>query len=86
MSHGFRVTTIMPNSPAAVGGLRNGDFVTYVDGVPLRYLDRKVMLKLLSVPAGATVELIYLRGEEQLTANFVVTPFPQPPFEPPRPR
>lgn len=63
---GVRVLSVREGSPADVVGLRTGDVVTAIDGVPMRSLDD--MDGMLSrVTVGQTLRIVAERGGEQRT-------------------
>ncbi len=56
-----RVTNVMPDTPAARAGLRKGDRITHVDGVSIRGLKRRHMVRRLRGPAHSRVALTVRR-------------------------
>lgn len=58
------VGDVMPNSPAAAVGLRAGDRIAAVDGVPVARFDK--LLSLIERAHGAPVRLAIVRGGQKL--------------------
>ena len=57
----LRVVGLRDNSPAARAGLRSGDFIREVDGVPTRDMSVHTANRLLAGPAGSNVNLLVIR-------------------------
>jgi S1-C subfamily serine protease len=69
---GVLVSAIEPNSPAARGGLREGDIIIALNGTPVKQVDR--LHKLLTTElVGEQVEIEVLRGVELLKIQVVPT-------------
>jgi putative serine protease PepD len=68
---GLAVTAVVPGGPAAQAGLRVGDIITEIDG---RAADSTEQLVLVSLrhDAGDTVEVRYLRGGAEQTADITL--------------
>jgi serine protease Do len=61
--HGVQVVRVVPSTPAAGAGLREGDIITRLNDVPL-YDSQNLMCELGKLPAGAAVRLSVERGTE----------------------
>jgi hypothetical protein len=82
-----RILAVEDGSPAARAGLRTGDLLTHIDGVPLT--SDAGSEQLAAVAPGQTVEWTYRRDGEQRTATMTVDTRPPPPVRvetPPHPR
>ncbi len=68
-----QITVVSPfeGSPAERAGIRPGDVLLEADGVNLAEMDLSAAAELIRGPAGTTVNLLVLRGEE--TLEFEVT-------------
>ncbi len=72
---GALIARVEPNSPAARGGLRQGDVVLKVNGDPVRNsADLRNRIGLVRV--GETVDLVYRRGEDERSAKVRVADLP----------
>ena len=60
----------MPGTPAFESGLRSGDQILAIDGVPTNGKSRPEAVKLLRGPIGDSVELDIERGEQQMTKSL----------------
>ena len=58
----LRVVSVRDASPAAVAGLRTGDYVRMIDGKATRDMSAIEGQRLLRGPVGSTVKLLVLRG------------------------
>lgn len=67
---GMALSQVLPESPAAEGGLRRGDFIIGVDGRDVRNMSTEEAAGLLAGRAGSSVNLEVSRKE---TATFHVT-------------
>ena len=65
-----QIGTVLPGKPAAQAGLRFGDRITAIDGVP--YSDGSEMVKKIRASANVPLKLTYLR--HGVTATVQVTP------------
>jgi carboxyl-terminal processing protease len=68
---GATVAAVMDGGPAAEAGLRVGDRVLAIDGVPLRTRDAGVIQGLLEGPAGTEVVLLVQRGRERFERRLI---------------
>lgn len=65
------INSVVPNSPAKIGGLRPGDLITHVDGLPIRgFLELTGRLTLRK--GGDLVYLEVLRGDESLEVQVTL--------------
>lgn len=62
---------VFPESPAAIGGLQDGDAIIGIDGEPTRPLSVGEAVKRIRGEAGTEVALTVLRAEEQLELPIV---------------
>jgi len=58
---GFRVVTVFPNSPAAAAGIRVGDVIIEVDGLPAESIGQAEFTDLMRRPDGTLVSLSIVR-------------------------
>jgi len=65
---GFRVTLVVPDSPAAQAGLEPGDLILAVDGVPAQRLSGRNLADKLIQAVGTEVVLATTRGSVARTA------------------
>lgn len=62
---GVRVTRVTPGLPAATAGIKSGDVLMKIDGVPL--IGNASLTEQLSTrEAGETVKVTYLRGDDEI--------------------
>jgi len=61
---GVRVTRVTPGLPAATAGIKSGDVLMKIDGVPL-IGNSSLTEHLATREAGETVKVTYLRGEDE---------------------
>ncbi|HEX6985199.1 MAG TPA: S41 family peptidase, partial [Planctomycetaceae bacterium] len=54
---GMLLVNVLPESPAAAGGMKAGEYIVSIDGVDCRRMTTDEAAKLLRGPAGSTVEL-----------------------------
>ncbi|MEZ6066316.1 MAG: S41 family peptidase [Planctomycetaceae bacterium] len=57
LGKGLALRNVLPDSPAAEGGIRPGDFITAIDGKDCRFMTTEEAATLLSGTAGSTVML-----------------------------
>lgn len=70
---GFRVVYVTPGSPAAAAGLKPGDFIVSVDGVPANTLTlAELRQRLRDGAPGTAVTFIILRGGVQMSITFLL--------------
>jgi putative serine protease PepD len=74
-SEGVLVVATDPEGPAAAAGLRAGDVVTGIDGVPARDVDQLDVLSVTRSP-GDTVRLTYRRDGEPADATVTLGALP----------
>ena len=74
---GMEVTDVSPDSPAMKAGLRKGDILRAVNGVPMNH---PIILAefVTSLPAGSRIEIKYLRGDTENTVHTVLAVQPKP--------
>lgn len=74
---GMEVTDVSPDSPAMKAGLRRGDVLRAVNGVPMNH---PIILAefVTSLPAGSRIEIKYLRGGTENTVHTVLAAQPKP--------
>lgn len=74
---GMEVTDVYPDSPAMKVGLRKGDVLLAVNGVPMNH---PIILAefVTTLPAGSRIEIRYLRGNTENTVHTVLAPQPKP--------
>jgi glutaredoxin-like YruB-family protein len=68
---GALVGGVAPGSPGERAGIRNGDIITEVNMRPVRKADDLEQV-LAGLTHGGRVTLVFLRGEQRLTAETVV--------------
>ena len=56
-----RIGTVLPDTPAAQGGLLPGDQITHVDGTPLKGIAERAAISLMRGPEGTDVTLTLVR-------------------------
>jgi carboxyl-terminal processing protease len=71
-----RIAAITPDSPAAEAGLRTGDRVLEVDGVPVSTRDLAAAAALLEGPAGTEVQLRIERGKRRFNVLLLRSTLP----------
>jgi serine protease Do len=78
---GAMVQKVTPGSPAARVGLRDGDLIVAFDGERVEYSEQLARW-VAATPPGTTVELVWVRGENPLTARVAldVSPHETPPW------
>ncbi|HUG93858.1 MAG TPA: S41 family peptidase [Planctomycetaceae bacterium] len=60
---GLALVNVLPDSPAAAGGLKRGDFIVAIEGADSREMTTDEGAKLLRGPSGSSVRLRFQRGE-----------------------
>ena len=70
---GALVNQVMPDSPAAQGGVQRGDVLLAFDGKEIAGV-RELQLLVASTPVGRSVELQVLRGGKRLTLQVTIVP------------
>ncbi|OYT70939.1 MAG: hypothetical protein CFK52_09490 [Chloracidobacterium sp. CP2_5A] len=78
-NQGVVITDVLPDSPAAKGGLQPGDVILELNGKPVRDL-RSLRLTVAQTPPGATVKLRVLRDKaaRDISAKLDELPDDQP--------
>ena len=73
---GMVVSDVYPDSPAMKIGLRKGDILQAVNGVPMNH---PIVLAefVTALPVGTRIEITYLRGDTEKTVNTVLAPQPK---------
>ena len=73
---GMVVSDVFPDSPAMKIGLRKGDILQAVNGVPMNH---PIVLAefVTTLPVGTRIEITYLRGDTEHTAYTVLAPDPK---------
>jgi predicted aspartyl protease len=66
----YVIQKIMDNSPASQAGLREGDEILFLNGLPARDIPLNDIYKLLQKKEGKEVKLIVKRGNEMLYTSF----------------
>lgn len=61
---GMLLVNILPDSPAAAGGMRPGEYIVTINGVDCRTMTTDEAAKLLRGPTGSTVELEMLASND----------------------
>ena len=74
---GMEVTDVYPDSPAMKVGLRKGDILLAVNGVPMNHPITLAEF-VTTLPAGSRIEIKYLRGDKETTVHTVLAPQPKP--------
>jgi hypothetical protein len=73
VEHGVPVAGAVPESPAEEAGLQKGDIVLEINGVDMA--DLKALADILTVLiAGEKVEIVFLRGGQELRAETIAAP------------
>jgi serine protease DegS len=73
---GVLVAGILQNGPADTAGIIPGDIIIEVNGIPVDSPYQAIQL-IGSIPPGTAIEVIILRGWQQLTVEAVVTQRPE---------
>lgn len=60
---GRRVSATLSGSAAEAAGLRIGDVVMSVDGIPCSHLDTQALRRFMRGPVGSSVDLVVHRSE-----------------------
>ena len=68
-AHSSLVSTVLPDRPAFAAGLRPGDRITEVDGVPVQYFED--LVETISPKWERKVKITYLRGDKTQTTEIV---------------
>ena len=66
------IVSPIPGSPAEVAGLRSGDRILMVDGIPLDTIPLNEIVHRMRGVKGTAVHLVIRRGDQQSTTNFTV--------------
>lgn len=68
---GAAVAAVSADGPAAEAGLRVGDRIIAIDGLPLRTRDAGTAARLLEGPAGSKVVMLVQRGRERIEVRLM---------------
>ena len=73
---GMVVSDVYPDSPAMKIGLRKGDILQAVNGIPMNH---PIVLAefVTTLPVGTRIEITYLRGDTEKTVHTVLAPQPK---------
>ena len=73
---GMEITDVSPDSPAMKAGLRKGDILRAVNGIPMNH---PILLAefVTSLPVGSRIEIRYHRGETEKTVHTVLAAQPK---------
>ena len=66
----FIVLNVIAGSPAGEAGIRKGDEIRFVNGVPARLRGLENILRTFQRKAGKEVQLLIKRGEERIPVSF----------------
>ena len=66
----FTVSGILPDGPAAIAGLRDGDRITAIDGPPAVAVDTQRWWVLAHAPAGTLLQLAITRAHAHLVRTL----------------
>ena len=72
---GARVTSVRPGSPAAAAGIAVDDLIVFVEGDPITNSEM-LKARVITRPAGSTLDLTILRDDEELTLPIVLANSP----------
>ena len=67
VGHGLLLVNVLPDSPAAAGGLKRGDHIVSIDGTDSRQMTTDEGARLLRGASGSSVRLRFQRGEPAQT-------------------
>lgn len=85
--YGVVITHVLPGGPAERAGLKRGDVITAIDGVPVRD-GEELVNKIVDTPVGTGVAITYLRDKTAHTTGATVEDraklYKQEPQETPR--
>ncbi len=70
-----RIQEVVPNSPAAISGLKPGDIITQVDNQPIQSVDK--LQAAIQANLGKPTQITYQRGSQSVT--ITLTPRNPPP-------
>lgn len=73
--YGVLLSDVMPDSPAAIAGLRPKDLVVSIDGVPIDSVPKYFAFLYLH-PRGVPLEMRVLRDGQQISASLAPVPVP----------
>ena len=77
--YGVEVMAVAPQSPASIGGIKEGDLIVAIDGHEVTSVDH-IHRFLAEWPIGNTVRLTIIRGQGRLEVEVVpIEHFPNPP-------
>jgi serine protease Do len=64
-TYGLRIDYVIPNSPADLFGIKDGDIITDFDKVPIR-TSKELLSRVLRATPRSTVEVVVVRGDKTL--------------------
>jgi hypothetical protein len=68
----FIVLNVIENSPAGEAGIRKGDEIRFVNGVPARLRGLENILRTFQKKQGREIKLLIKRGEERIFKRFIL--------------
>jgi serine protease DegQ len=77
LTRGAEVTAVLPNSPAAIAGARQGDVIVAINGQPIRS-HADYVSRVATTPIGTQLRVAIVRGSERLEKTIPVTDLPVP--------
>lgn len=76
---GVHVDAVLPDGPADRAGLKSGDLITEINGIPTRLLHYGQIIQRMRGPVGSRVQIYVSRGEKDVgIVNITRGPLPQP--------
>jgi carboxyl-terminal processing protease len=75
------IVAVLRGSPAEAAGLRDGDFIEYINNIPTREMSLYEVEQLLSGQPGTSVKLRVFRQGRSMTATVNLARIAQPPIE-----
>ncbi|RTE86340.1 MULTISPECIES: trypsin-like peptidase domain-containing protein [Gammaproteobacteria] len=68
---GITVDGVTPNSPAEIGGLRQGDVITHIDEVMIHSVNQALDIVAQTRP-GTTLQIDFIRNEEEMQTEVTI--------------